>query len=85
MVSDIDRELADVPPVDELTDLELLGSLDRVRAALRAAHGHELLAGSLDQEDSASGAELGLVALAAGRREGRADEEIVAADPVVLL
>ncbi len=84
LVSDIDRELADVPPVDELTDLELLGSLDRVRAALRAAHGHELLAGSLDQDDGASGAELGLVALAAGRREGRSDEEIVAADPVVL-
>ena len=84
LANDLDRELADVPPVDELTDLELLGSLDRVRAALRAAHGHELLAGTLDQEEGASGAELGLVALAAGRREGWTDEEIVAADPIVL-
>jgi pyruvate,water dikinase len=84
VVSTLDQELASVPPLESLSDEDLLGLIDRSRAALRGAHGYEMLAGTLAVDDGPTGAELALALLAVGRRAGRTDEQIVASNPVVL-
>jgi pyruvate,water dikinase len=84
LVSAIDRDLAAVPALHSLSDDTLLHLLDRARASLRAAHGYELLAGTLTAEGGSTGADLALACLDGGRRAGRTDAEIIASDPVVL-
>ena len=84
LVAALDRDLAAVPRLDTLTDVDLLHLLHRARVALRAAHGYELLAGSLTTEDGTTGAEQALARLDIGRRAARTEAEIVAGDPVVL-
>lgn len=80
----IDDELRSVPPLHEIDDESLVRLLHRGRATLRAAHGYELLAGVLTTDGGATAAAAALSALAAGRRAGWSDAEIVAADPTVL-
>ena len=85
VVAQVDADLAEVPALHELSDLDLLGMLGRIRVALRSVHGHEVLAGALlVDEDGGSGAIAALRAVARGRRDGLADDEIVARDPIVL-
>ncbi|MFL6206137.1 MAG: PEP/pyruvate-binding domain-containing protein [Acidimicrobiales bacterium] len=84
LVAALDRDLAGVPALDTLSDDTLLHLLDRARVSLRAAHGYELLAGTLTSEDGSTGAEHALARLHHGRRAGRSDGEIVASDPIVL-
>ena len=84
LVDAVDRDLAAVPPLESLSDEALLHLLDRARAELRAAHGYELLAGTLTADEGSNGAELALERLDRGRRAARSDAEIVASDPVVL-
>jgi pyruvate,water dikinase len=84
VVGAIDRDLAAVPALGSLSDEALLQLLDRARVALRAAHGYELLAGTLTVDDGGTGADHALARLDAGRRAERSDPEIIAADPVVL-
>lgn len=69
VLADIDRDLAAVPVLDGLSDDELLGVLWRCRAALRAAHGYELLAGVLvtDDDGGATAVEAAMSALATAR------------------
>ena len=85
VVSDVDDALAAVPALSTLHDEALLSLLRRSEQALVAVHGHEMLAALLtvrDRGSTAAGA--ALAAVAAGRREGRSDAEIVLAQPVVL-
>lgn len=85
VVSDVDEALAAVPALSTLDDEALLSLLRRSAQALVAVHGHEMLAALLtvrDRGSTAAGA--ALAAVAAGRREGRSDDEIVRTDPVVL-
>jgi rifampicin phosphotransferase len=84
LVAALDRDLAAVPPLDSLSDETLLHLLDRARVELRAAHGYELLAGTLTVDAGNTGADLALARLDRGRWAARSDAEIVASDPVVL-
>ena len=87
LVDDIDTDLLDVPPLDELSDRQLLGVLDSSRKALVSLHGYEVLAGLLLDQQTAShitGSDVALQALAEGRADGLDDTAIVQRDPVVL-
>lgn len=82
----VDGQLGSVPPFEDLTDEQLVGTLQRARRLLVSVHGHEVLAGTLleDADRAVTGAGLGLSAVAAGRRAGLSDLEIVARSPVSL-
>jgi pyruvate,water dikinase len=84
LVAKLDRELRAVPALESLSDATLLLLLERGSAALRGAHGYEMLAGALAVEGGRTGAEAALARLQAGRLAGRTDAEITASDPVVL-
>lgn len=84
LLVELDRELGAVPPLASLDERSLLVLIERSRAALRAAHGYELLAGVLSDDVATSGSAVALAALADGRRRGLSDAELVASQPVVL-
>lgn len=84
LITELDRQLAAVPPLDSLDDRLLLRLLDRTADSLRAAHGYELLAGTLTAEAGGTAADLALAATATGRRRGLTDEAIIAAAPSAL-
>jgi len=86
IVEQVDRDLAEVPRIDELSNGALLAVLDNGRTALRALHGYEALAGMLvpDTGDGVTAAALALSALAEARAEGVALDDVVETHPVVL-
>jgi phosphohistidine swiveling domain-containing protein/ABC-type amino acid transport substrate-binding protein len=87
LVATVDTDLLAVGAVDALSDRELLGLLRRSAQGLTALHGYEVLLGWLVTPDAApttTGASVALRALAAGRAEGLADDEIVLRHPSVL-
>jgi pyruvate,water dikinase len=87
VIETADAQLAAVPPLDRLSDDELVTLLDRSRTLLRSVHGHEVLCGvALRQGGGAltTGAGAALTALERGRSMGLDDATIVAADPAVL-
>jgi pyruvate,water dikinase len=87
IVSTVDRDLAMVPRLDELTTAELAAVLDRARRELATVHAHEVLAGMLlqgnDAESSAAG--LALWTLHDARAAGWDDAQVVSRSPVVLV
>jgi pyruvate,water dikinase len=86
VVEQIDRDLAAVPRIDELSNGDLLAVLANGRTALRALHGYEALAGMLvpDAGTGTTAATLALSAVAEARAEGVDLDELVETDPVVL-
>jgi pyruvate,water dikinase len=82
----VDDDLADVPPLPELTDRQLVALFHRGHVVLRSLHSHEILMGLLTDvgRNPMTGASIALRVLAEARREGLTDEEIVARSPVVL-
>lgn len=84
LIARIDLELRSVPPLDDIESEDLVVLLERSRSFLRAAHGYELLAGTLSAAGGTTGAEIALAALARARRHGTPDAELVAAQPAVL-
>ncbi len=86
MVEQVDRDLAEVPAIDQLSNGALIAVLDNGRTALRALHGYEALAGMLvpDTGEGVTAAALALSALAEARAEGVAVDDIVETHPVVL-
>lgn len=88
LVAKADADLLAVDAVDDLTDHQLVGLLERSAGGLAALHGHEVLMGWLVTADAApsttTGASVGLRALAAGQADGLTDEEIVRRHPSVL-
>jgi phosphohistidine swiveling domain-containing protein len=86
VVEQVDRDLAAVPRIDDLSNDALLAVLDNGRTALRALHGYEALAGMLvpDTGEGATAAALALSALAEARAEGVDLDELVETHPVVL-
>ncbi len=86
VVEQIDRDLADVPPIDQLANGALIAVLDNGRTALRALHGYEALAGMLvpDTGEGVTAAALALTALAEARAEGVPLDDVVETHPVVL-
>lgn len=81
-----DAELAGMPPVEDLTDRQLLALIDRAGDALVAVHGHEILMGLLLAEATPryTGASVALRVLAHARADGLDDDAIAARHPVVL-
>jgi pyruvate,water dikinase len=86
IVEQVDRDLAAVPRVEDLSNAELVAVLDNGRTALRALHGYEALAGMLvtGAAEASTAASLALAALAEARAEGVDLDELVETDPVVL-
>jgi rifampicin phosphotransferase len=87
MLARVDAELSSVPALTELDDRHLLRLLGRTSVALRAVHGHEVLAGALlpvVPGDAPGAAAAGLAALADGRRRGLDDETLLLRHPEVL-
>jgi rifampicin phosphotransferase len=86
VVEQIDRDLAEVPPIEQLANGALLAVLDNGRTALRALHGYEALAGMLvpDTGEGVTAASLALSALAEARAEGVPLDDVVETHPVVL-
>lgn len=82
----IDAELAAVPSPAHQEDRLLLDVLQRTRVALRAVHGHEVLAGMLlrGKAEAESAASQAMRIMAAARKKGWDDEEVIAREPVVL-
>jgi pyruvate,water dikinase len=86
VVDAADDLLLDVPAPADLTDRQLVATLERAGDALVALHAHEMLVGLvLDPEASQlTGASVALRTLALARREGIPDDEIPARHPEVL-
>ena len=86
IVEQVDRHLAEVPAIDQLSNAALIAVLDNGRTALRALHGYEALAGMLvpDTGEGVTAAALALSALAEARAEGVAVDDVVETHPVVL-
>jgi len=86
IVEQVDRDLAEVPAIDQLSNAALIAVLDNGRTALRALHGYEALAGMLvpDTGEGVTAAALALSALAEARAEGVAVDDVVETHPVVL-
>ncbi len=86
IVEQVDRDLAEVPAIDQLSNVALIAVLDNGRTALRALHGYEALAGMLvpDTGEGVTAAALALSALAEARAEGVAVDDVVETHPVVL-
>ena len=84
VVARVDAELAAVPALQVLSTDDLLALLDRSRLALRAVHGHEVLAGVLGHTDGAPAAGVALAELAVARADGLDDAEAVLRHPLLL-
>lgn len=82
----VDRDLAEIPPLAQLGDGDLVTVIATTRAELASVHAHEILAGMLLPEEAGCTPApiLALAALARARRAGRSDLEAIAADPVLL-
>jgi phosphohistidine swiveling domain-containing protein len=87
IVSTVDRDLAMVPRLDELTTAELAIVLDRARRELATVHAHEVLAGMLLQpnDTGSSAAGVALRTLSDARVAGWDDADVVSRSPVVLV
>ena len=86
MVTRADAALVAVPDLDALSNRQVVAMLKRVRQALACVHAHEVLIGLLVDPDAPrlTGTSVALRVLAHSRAVGMADEEILAAHPVVL-
>ena len=83
----VDEDLAALPDLTEMTNPELMNVLARAKQTLVSLHGHEVLAGLLDDpagEHGATGASAALRALSLGRAEGFSNDDIMSMNPEVL-
>lgn len=85
LIANSDALMRAVPAPEGLTDASLLSLLSRTRQALRAVHGHEVLMGLvLPEGHGPSAAGTALDVLGEARRNGVADADLIASEPVVL-
>jgi pyruvate,water dikinase len=86
VVRQVDGDLDDIPPLDAITERQLVAVLGRSAEALRSLHAHEVLMGMLidTSEIRLTGASVAMRVLTEARADGRSDAEIVARSPVVL-
>lgn len=85
VIGDVDRLLAELPALQQLSERELLTVMRRGRDALFAVHGYEVLAGLLlGGRDAGSGLAAALRLAADGRAAGLTDEQLVERYPTVL-
>ncbi|MGY1634424.1 PEP/pyruvate-binding domain-containing protein [Geodermatophilus sp. SYSU D01186] len=81
-----DAALTEVPPLEDLSDAQLVGLLHRTGPALVSAHAHELLIGLLVDPEAprTTGVGVALAVLARARHAGLPDARTAAEHPVVL-
>ncbi|MFJ8633359.1 PEP/pyruvate-binding domain-containing protein [Streptomyces sp. NPDC093568] len=86
LTADVDRRLAEIPAPGALSGSAIAAELRWTRRVLVSLHAQEALAGALLREPpkSRTAAGTALTALADARARGVPDDEVVAADPVVL-
>jgi rifampicin phosphotransferase len=86
LAAEVDDDLADIPPLAELSDGDLVTAIANARAELACVHAYEILAGMLLHSESGCtpAPALALARLARTRAAGHSDGEAIAADPVVL-
>jgi pyruvate,water dikinase len=86
VIAQVDADLLDVPRLDDLSNAALLAVLDNGRAALRALHGYEALAGMLVPTASSevTAASIAMSALAEARAENVDIDDLTRHNPVVL-
>ena len=94
LIDDVDSDLAGLPNPETLSPADLVHVLRRSHQTLLALHGHEVLAGTLLDEDGASTAAAAALRVLAAERRPTApdstssdpvtDEELVARHPVLL-
>ncbi|HEX7135881.1 MAG TPA: PEP/pyruvate-binding domain-containing protein [Iamia sp.] len=86
VVADVDRDLAEVPPVAGLSDDDLLTLLETTSSALAVVHGWEALAGLLVDAGpgAVTAASVGLAGLAQAQRDGVPAAEITRTVPTAL-
>ncbi|CCF63993.1 PEP/pyruvate-binding domain-containing protein [Nocardia cyriacigeorgica] len=82
----VDADLAEVPPLTELSRAQLLAILDNARTTLTALHGYEALAGMLARADepAPTAAAMALAALHRARAEAVPADRVIEEFPVVL-
>ncbi|HEX7132245.1 MAG TPA: PEP-utilizing enzyme, partial [Iamia sp.] len=81
-----DADLEAVPPLEELTNRQLIALFHRGHDVLRALHAHEILLGMLTDTggNRMTGASVALRVLAEAREDGLSDQQILESSPVVL-
>lgn len=86
LVHRVDEDLEGLPPLDAVTDRQLVAMLGRSTEALRSLHAHEVLMGLLTDTSQIrlTGASVAMRVLVEARADGRTDAEILARSPVVL-
>jgi len=86
VIAQVDADLLDVPPLDQLSNAALLAVLDNGRTTLQALHGYEALAGMLipEVEHGVTAASIAMSALAEARAEGVDLDDLTRDNPVVL-
>lgn len=86
VVERVDEDLEGLPPLQAMSDRQLVGALARTSEALRSLHAHEVLMGLLTDTSQIrlTGASVAMRVLTEGRTDGRSDEAIIAQSPVVL-
>ncbi|UUU21233.1 PEP/pyruvate-binding domain-containing protein [Streptomyces sp. DSM 40750] len=84
LVADVDRRLTETPQPGELPTAELISTLRWTRATLVSLHAQEALAGALLPEPHVTAAGMALATLAETRHRDLPDQQVVAAEPVVL-
>lgn len=86
VVHRVDEDLVGLPPLDVVTDRQLVALLGRSAEALRSLHAHEVLMGMLTDtsEIRLTGASVAMRVLTEARADGRSEAEILGRSPVVL-
>ncbi len=86
LVTELDDHLRSLPSLDRLGDGQLLTVLTNAQRALATLHAHEVLTGFFvdPTRPAVTGASVALTTLRRARLDGLADDEIIAAHPVVL-
>lgn len=86
LVDRVDTDLEHIPPLEDLTDRQLVALLGRSQVGLRSLHAHEVLMGLLAdaRTQSITAASVAMRVLAEARTDGRSDADIIARSPVVL-
>jgi rifampicin phosphotransferase len=86
VIAQVDSDLIDVPPLDQLSNAALLAVVDNGRTMLQALHGYEALAGMLipDVEHGVTAASIAMSALAEARAEDVDLDDLTRDNPVVL-
>jgi pyruvate,water dikinase len=86
VIATVDRDLSEIPRLDDLATVDLVDLVERGRRELATAHTYEVLSGMLLNDPSTlTGAAIALQALHDARLAGWDDDAIVAGSPVVLV